>query len=133
MPQVPAAAAARAAAAVVAAEEEAAVVAAAAVAAAAGVWGMTASSFTAIPLGLGVGWRAELALPIDRERRLGFVELLAEEFDPDGPFPAAIERLRERGTRIVLHGVGLSLGVPDDRSLGGWTCWRVWRIGWAPR
>jgi uncharacterized protein (UPF0276 family) len=59
---------------------------------------------------LGVGWRPELALAIDRERRLGFVELLAEDFDPWGPIPQAIDRLRERGTRIVVHGVGLSLG-----------------------
>jgi uncharacterized protein (UPF0276 family) len=81
---------------------------------------MTASSFTAIPLGLGVGWRPELALAIERERRLGFIEMLAEDFDPEGPFPAAIDRLRERGTRIVLHGVGLSLGGaerPEPRRL----------------
>jgi uncharacterized protein (UPF0276 family) len=81
---------------------------------------MTAASFAPIPLGLGVGWRPELALAIDRERRLGFVELLAEDFDPEGPFPAAIDRLRERGTGIVLHGVGLSLGGaerPEPRRL----------------
>ncbi|MFO0891905.1 MAG: DUF692 domain-containing protein [Isosphaeraceae bacterium] len=69
--------------------------------------------FTPRSLGLGVGWRPELALAIDRERRLGFIELLAEDFDPKGPIPPAIDRLRERGSKIVVHGVGLSLGGAD--------------------
>ncbi len=65
-------------------------------------------------LGLGIGWRPELALAIDRreERRrdLGFVELLAENFDPRRPLPAPLRSLRERGVRIVVHSIGLSLG-----------------------
>lgn len=76
--------------------------------------------FKPTPLGLGVGWRPELALAIDRETRLGFIELLAEDFDPEGGFPAAIDRLRERGVKIVIHGVGLSLGGaarPERRRL----------------
>lgn len=59
-------------------------------------------------LGLGIGWRAELAVAIDRQPGLGFVELLAEEFD--GPVPLAIERLRARGLAVIPHGVALSLG-----------------------
>jgi uncharacterized protein (UPF0276 family) len=70
------------------------------------------------PLGLGIGWRPELALPIDRRRDLGFVELLAEDLGPHGPTPAPVEVLRERGVAVVPHGVTLSLGSaePPDRG-----------------
>jgi uncharacterized protein (UPF0276 family) len=70
------------------------------------------------PLGLGIGWRPELALPIDRRRGLGFVEVLAEDFDPAGPLPEPVERLRRRGVAVVPHGVSLSLGgaEPPDRA-----------------
>ncbi|HXU01886.1 MAG TPA: DUF692 family protein, partial [Polyangia bacterium] len=65
-------------------------------------------------LGLGIGWRPELALAIDRraqqQRDLGFVELLAENCDPSRPLPAPLRRLRALGVRIVVHSVGLSLG-----------------------
>jgi uncharacterized protein (UPF0276 family) len=70
-------------------------------------------------LGLGIGWRPEVALPIERRRDLGFVEVLAEDLDPRAP-PAAVERLRRRGVRVVVHGVSLSLGgaeAPDRRRL----------------
>jgi uncharacterized protein (UPF0276 family) len=76
---------------------------------------------TRLPLtGLGMGWRPELALFIDRHPRLGFVELLAEDFNPREPLPPALENLRERGVTFVLHGVSLSLGgaePPDTRRL----------------
>jgi uncharacterized protein (UPF0276 family) len=61
-------------------------------------------------LGLGIGWRPELALTIERRRDLGFVELLAEDFDVSSPLPVPIERLCRRGVAPVLHGVTLSLG-----------------------
>jgi uncharacterized protein (UPF0276 family) len=67
---------------------------------------------------LGVAWRTELALAIDRDPRLGFVELMAEDFDPEAPIPGSIERLRERGVRIVLHGVSLSLGGAERPEPG---------------
>jgi uncharacterized protein (UPF0276 family) len=72
----------------------------------------------ALNLGLGIGWRPEIALMIDRRRDLGFVELLAEDFFFDERLPLPIEQLRERGVRIVPHGVGLSLGgaEPIDRG-----------------
>lgn len=60
--------------------------------------------------GLGLGWRRELALFIERSPRLDFVEVLAEHLDPERPLPASLHHLRERGTAVVLHGVGLSLG-----------------------
>lgn len=61
-------------------------------------------------LGLGIGWRPELALAIHRRRDLGFVELLAEDFDPARPVPDTIANLLARGVRAVPHGISLSLG-----------------------
>jgi uncharacterized protein (UPF0276 family) len=75
---------------------------------------------SARPLGLGIGWRPELAVAIDRHPGLGFVEVLAEDLDPWGPLPPAIERLRQRGLTLIPHGVSLSLGgaePPDPRRL----------------
>lgn len=69
-------------------------------------------------LGLGIGWRPELALAIDRRRDLGFVELLAEHVDPRAPLPGALRNLRERGVEVVVHSTDLSLGgaEPIGRS-----------------
>lgn len=74
-------------------------------------------------LGLGIGWRPELALDIDRRTDLGFVEIVAENIDPDA-IPRALLDLRERGVQIVPHGISLSLGgaEPVDPS-------RVRRLG----
>jgi uncharacterized protein (UPF0276 family) len=72
-------------------------------------------------LGLGIGWRPELALAIERHPGLGFIEVLAEDLDPDMPIPHAIERLRRRGLAVIPHGVSLSLGgaePPDANRLG---------------
>lgn len=60
-------------------------------------------------LGLGIGWRPEIAVAIDRRDDLGFVELLAENYF-DQPPPPAVHRLRERGVAVVPHGISLSLG-----------------------
>jgi uncharacterized protein (UPF0276 family) len=56
-------------------------------------------------------------LTIDRRRDLGFIELLAEDFFADDRLPVPVEQLRDRGVRIVPHGVSLSLGgaEPIDR------------------
>jgi uncharacterized protein (UPF0276 family) len=59
---------------------------------------------------LGIGWRPELALFIQRRKDLGFVEILAESFNPLRSLPGALVELKERGMRIVPHGVSLSLG-----------------------
>ena len=61
-------------------------------------------------LGLGIGWRPELALAIERRHDLGFVEVLAEDFAPQKPVPPAIRNLLDRGVRAIPHGVTLSLG-----------------------
>jgi uncharacterized protein (UPF0276 family) len=63
-----------------------------------------------VRLGLGIGWRPELALAIERRHDLGFVEILAENVDPRRPLPVPLRRLRERGVQIVVHSIGLSLG-----------------------
>lgn len=75
-------------------------------------------------LGLGIGWRPEIALTIDRRSDLGFVEIIAESFDPRDPLPQAIANLRERGVVVVPHGISLSLGSAErvDRD-------RVRRLG----
>lgn len=71
-------------------------------------------------LGLGVGWRPELAFFIERRPGLGFVELMAEAFEPRGALPPVLARLKERGVAFVLHSVSLSLGgavPPEPRRL----------------
>lgn len=65
---------------------------------------------TIAALGLGIAWRREIALFIDRRRDLGFVEVMAEDIDPQAPPPVPIARLIERGLAVVPHGVSLSLG-----------------------
>lgn len=70
-------------------------------------------------LGLGIGWRPELALAIDRRPDLGFVELMAEDFTASA-IPPAVDRLRQKGLRLIPHGVSLSLGSaqpPEPRRL----------------
>lgn len=68
-------------------------------------------------LGLGVSWRPELALFIDRYPKLGFIELLAENFPTEQPLPAAVLRLCQRGVRAIPHGVGLSLGGAEAPTI----------------
>ena len=65
------------------------------------------------PLGLGIGWRPELALAISRRTDLGFVEVIAENMPAHGPLPRPIELLIAAGVRVVPHGVSLSLGGAD--------------------
>jgi uncharacterized protein len=60
-------------------------------------------------LGLGLGWRPELADVIPRLPGLDWVEVVAESIDPTR-LPAPLERLRAHGTPVVPHGVGLGLG-----------------------
>lgn len=70
-------------------------------------------------LGLGCGWRPPLALALERREDLGFVEITAENWTPDS-LPAPLLRLRDRGVRIVVHGIGLNLGGaerPDQARL----------------
>lgn len=68
-------------------------------------------------LGIGIGWRPELALAIDRIPDLGFIELTVEN-TPVGQLPPAVQLLKDRGVQIIPHGVTLSLGgaEPVDPS-----------------
>jgi uncharacterized protein (UPF0276 family) len=61
-------------------------------------------------LGLGIGWRRELAPATLRRADLGFVEILAEDFFDATEMPPALQQLRDRSVMVVPHGVGLSLG-----------------------
>ena len=62
-------------------------------------------------LGLGVAWRPELALWIDRHPGLGFVEIIAEDWQ--GPVLPVLDVLRERGIAVIPHGISLSLGSAE--------------------
>ena len=64
-------------------------------------------------LGLGIGWRPEMAVLIDRRSDLGFVEVLAENIDPHSPLPKPIRRLMDRGVTMIPHGVTLSIGSAE--------------------
>ena len=59
--------------------------------------------------GLGIGWRPELALDISRRKGIAFVEIVAENVDPNR-IPRSLLDLRERGVQVIPHGISLSLG-----------------------
>lgn len=61
---------------------------------------------------LGIGWRPEIAVAIERRRDLDFVEVLFENL-VEREIPQALLNLRERGVRIIPHAVSLSLGGAD--------------------
>ncbi|PWK74980.1 hypothetical protein BCL76_101715 [Streptomyces sp. CG 926] len=63
-------------------------------------------------LGVGIGWRPEIADAVERLSGLDWVEVVAENVCP-GHLPDSLLRLRERGTRVVPHGVSLGLGGAD--------------------
>lgn len=67
-------------------------------------------------LGLGVSWRAQLALSIERYPELGFVELMVEHFPSHKPLPQAVLNLLDRGVQAVPHGLSLSLGGAEAPS-----------------
>jgi len=70
-------------------------------------------------LGIGIGWRPELALAIERRKGLGFVEVTAENIRLDD-IPAPLTQMVARGVPVIVHGLSLSLGGadrPDRRRL----------------
>ena len=75
---------------------------------------------TQLGMGLGIGWRSEIALTIERRSDLGFVEIVAEHFHRSAPLPNALINLRDRGLKLIPHGLSLSLGGaerPDPRRI----------------
>ncbi|MGW7098594.1 multinuclear nonheme iron-dependent oxidase [Streptomyces sp. NPDC054883] len=68
-------------------------------------------------LGVGIGWRPEIAEAVERLPGLDWVEVVAENICP-GHLPAPLTRLLERGVRVVPHGVSLGLGGADRPDAG---------------
>ncbi|MEW1723056.1 DUF692 domain-containing protein [Streptomyces sp. NPDC093109] len=70
-------------------------------------------------LGVGIGWRPEIAGAVEALPGIDWVEAVAENLCP-GHLPDSLVRLRERGVTVVPHGVSLGLGGaerPDPRRL----------------
>ena len=68
---------------------------------------------------IGVGWRPELAIAIERSPLVEFIEVTAENIDLERP-PESVLRLRGRGVPVAVHGLSLSLGGVepiDDRRV----------------
>lgn len=73
------------------------------------LWGLRMKPHGIGSTSLGVGWRPELALAIDRMSGLDFVEVTADNMAA-GNVPGAVVALRARGIPVAVHSIGLSLG-----------------------
>ncbi|SFK79848.1 DUF692 domain-containing protein [Amycolatopsis sacchari] len=60
-------------------------------------------------LGVGIGWRPELDLTVERLPGVDFAEVVAENLRPDR-LPESLVLLRKRGLPVLPHAVSLSLG-----------------------
>ncbi|ARF75997.1 endonuclease [Kitasatospora albolonga] len=72
-------------------------------------------------LGIGIGWRPEIAAEVEALKGIDWVEAVAENLCADH-LPDSLVRLRERGVTVVPHGVSLDLGGadrPDAERLAG--------------
>ncbi|WP_018684640.1 DUF692 domain-containing protein [Actinokineospora enzanensis] len=63
-------------------------------------------------LGVGIGWRSEIDLTVERLPGVDFVEVVAENLHDDH-LPESLRILRERGLPVLPHAVSLSLGGAD--------------------
>ncbi|NRQ35556.1 DUF692 domain-containing protein [Nonomuraea sp. NN258] len=63
-------------------------------------------------LGVGIGWRHELDLSIERMAGVDFVEVIAENVTP-AHLPESLRVLRSRGVPVIPHGVALGIGGAD--------------------
>ncbi|MEV1045440.1 DUF692 family multinuclear iron-containing protein [Streptomyces sp. NPDC049916] len=68
-------------------------------------------------LGIGIGWRPEIAAEVEALEGIDWVEAVAENLCADH-LPDSLVRLRRRGVRIVPHGVALGLGGADRPDPG---------------
>ncbi|MBM7441182.1 DUF692 domain-containing protein [Streptomyces sp. HB132] len=72
-------------------------------------------------LGIGIGWRPEIADAVEALPGIDWVEAVAENLCADH-LPESLVRLRDRGVTVVPHGVSLGLGGagrPDPGRLAG--------------
>ncbi|MFF4412611.1 DUF692 family multinuclear iron-containing protein [Streptosporangium sp. NPDC001559] len=70
-------------------------------------------------LGVGLGWRPEIDLTVERMPGVDFVEVIAENLRP-GALPESLRVLLARGVPVIPHGVGLGIGgaePPDPDRL----------------
>ncbi|WP_091449265.1 DUF692 domain-containing protein [Actinokineospora iranica] len=63
-------------------------------------------------LGVGIGWRSEIDLTVERLPGVDFVEVVAENLHRDH-LPESLRLLRGRGVPVLPHAVSLSLGGAD--------------------
>ncbi|MEW1695848.1 DUF692 domain-containing protein [Streptomyces sp. NPDC091278] len=63
-------------------------------------------------LGIGIGWRPEIAEAVEGLSAIDWVEVVAENICV-GHLPDSLTRLRQRGVTVVPHGVSLGLGGAD--------------------
>jgi uncharacterized protein (UPF0276 family) len=63
-------------------------------------------------LGVGIGWRPEIDLTVQRLPGVDFVEVVAENVCPDH-LPESLRALRARRVPVLPHGVTLSLGSAE--------------------
>ncbi len=61
-------------------------------------------------VGVGIGWRPEIAGFVAGLPGLRFCEVIAESLPLGGPLPDGLSALIERGVAVIPHGVRLSLG-----------------------
>ncbi|SDI91342.1 hypothetical protein SAMN05192558_102641 [Actinokineospora alba] len=63
-------------------------------------------------LGVGIGWRSEIDLTVERMPGIDFVEVVAENIHHDH-LPESLRVLLDRGIPVLPHAVSLSLGGAD--------------------
>ncbi|MET8511241.1 DUF692 domain-containing protein [Streptomyces sp. NPDC005077] len=68
-------------------------------------------------LGIGIGWRPEIADAVEALAGIDWVEAVAENLCTDH-LPDSLVRLRARGVTVVPHGVSLGLGGADRPDPG---------------
>ncbi|MCK2213157.1 DUF692 domain-containing protein [Actinomadura sp. ATCC 31491] len=68
-------------------------------------------------LGVGIGWRSELDLTVERLAGVDFVEAIAENLRP-GDLPESLRLLRAKGVPVIPHGVSLGIGGAEPPSPG---------------
>lgn len=76
-----------------------------------------AKSMTKSMTAIGLGYRPELALYIERREDLGFVEILAEDYHSPSCVPDALMTLAQRGVEIIVHCTSLNLGGTEPVDL----------------